>query len=132
MILRIVRFFIFAVVLLAPAYAFAEPPRFIPGLEDVPMLSDASILPDQGFAFDAPSTRVVEVYLATKIPERDIYDFYARTLPELGWQPYTRQTYVREDERLTILIDYTDAVINERVVRFLLSPHTAPERNTSS
>ena len=105
-------------VLVAPARAQEA---FVAGVEDIPLMAGLSEVPQLTLIFDAPSGRVVEAYAEGRVERASVSRFYARTLPELGWQSLGGDRFRREGESL--VIDFPGAQPNLRlVVRFFLSP----------
>jgi len=103
----------------APAEPAAEAPTvFIDGFEDVPLMPGLTVVEDAGVAFDSPSGRIVEAVAEGKVAAHDVLDFYARTLPQMGWTG-SGTSYRREDEvlRLEVTIEGGEVTVN-----FLLSP----------
>ncbi len=103
---------------LAPALAQA---RFVSGTEDLPLMTGLAEVEDGGMVFDTPAGRLVEARAEGAIAASAVREFYAQTLPQLGWHPLESGDYVREGEILTI--DITEG--NGRLaVRFALTPQS--------
>src|ERR1700679_3441774 len=84
--------------LLAPLPAFAA--DFVPGTEDVPVMKGLKQVTDSAMVFDKPQGRIVEAQFHGKLKRHQIEDFYAVTLPQLGWKPSATDSWQREDETL--------------------------------
>jgi hypothetical protein len=107
-----------ALVLAAPAWAGG---MFVAGVEDIPLMAGLTEAPQLTLVFDAPSGRVVEAYAEGRVDRQTVSAYYARTLPELGWQHVGTDRFRREGESL--VIDYPGGQTAIRlVVRFFLSP----------
>ena len=75
---------------------------------------------DRNVVFDAPSGRIVEAYAEGGVARDAVRNFYARTLPQLGWRQ-RGDLYVRDGE--TLRLEFPDARPGGgTVVRFFLSP----------
>ncbi len=127
---------VFILFLMFPVLALAQvggKGDFIPNLEDVPRMPTMEVIHDQGFVFDAPAARVVEVYTLVLAADEEIAQFYDNSLIQLGWARSARNTYTRNDEKLTIIIeadgDSPDNSKSQKIVRFLLSP-AGPHQET--
>lgn len=83
-----------------PSAALAESPQQR-WAGDIPLMSGLEIEPELGFAFDAPSGRIVMIFASGGPQAADLHDFYAATLPSLGWQKQG-PVWLRQGESLTI------------------------------
>ena len=80
------------------------------------------LVEDEDVLFDAPGIgRIAETNAMGPVDAEDVYRFYHRSLPHLGWKSVNARTYVREHEQLRI-----DARANQKitVVRFTVKPTT--------
>ncbi|MBL8806922.1 MAG: hypothetical protein JNN22_08760 [Rhodospirillales bacterium] len=105
------------------AVALAGPVRaadaFVDGIEDLPLMAGLSSA-GEATVFDAAQGRVVES-LAEGAPTRAaVLDFYAATLPQLGWRADGVGRFAREGERL--VIEFPPGGAGRTLVRFFLSP----------
>lgn len=105
------------VVLLAMAATRAD--VFLSRLEDMPLAPGLSEDATAGLSFDSASGRIVEAYARGDLTEDQVLQFYADTLPQLGWTAEGARQYRRGGERLRL-----ELVRNGRVltVHYLLSP----------
>jgi len=92
---------------------------FLRAPADLPLAPGLVEVGDAGVAFDSPGGRVVEAYAAGDVAAATVRDFYARTLPQLGWQPAGDDAWRREGERLTLELIPGDGALT---VRFYLAP----------
>ncbi len=110
------------------AFSFAvraEKAEFVSGFEDLPLMPGLVEHDDTGVSFDTPGGRIIEAYAETsRLSEKDIFAFYAKTLPQLGWKPKTKsgtsgahERYGRDGEILDISVENGSPVI----VRFELT-----------
>ena len=98
----------------------AEPTRFAKVIEDLPLMPGLEPVEDEDVLFDAPgSGRIAETNAIGPVDIDEVYKFYQRSLPHLGWKSVNPRTYVREHEQLRI-----DARANQKitVVRFTVRP----------
>jgi hypothetical protein len=108
--------------------ALATPPASVPahaadafvvGMEDLPLMPGLVPVEGAGMAFDSPQGRIVEAYAKGRAARNEVLDFYARTLPQLGWQALDRSAYRREGEVLRFELYEEQGSLT---VRFFLSP----------
>jgi hypothetical protein len=113
------RHFLFSLILACLALpAFAA--DFLDALPDVPLMAGLiENTSDDDVDFDVPEGRIVEI-TATGQPSIDeVLAFYARTLPQLGWQQAGATTFRRDDETLTV---EAESAQHSTRVTFRLSP----------
>ncbi len=125
-----------ASLVVAPDRAWAEDnlvaadqaaPQFFETVTDLPVMEGLSELVDAATMFDTPGGRLVEVYAGGDVAERMIADFYAATLPQLGWAPSPaaggRMRFERDGESLIMefAAEQTDAD-GAWSVRFSIAP----------
>ncbi len=125
--LRRARAILFALILAGfPVFAMAaEGARaFVSGFEDLPLMPGLSQVADAATVFDTPSGRIVEAYANGRVAAEDIAAFYARTLPQLGWQRISAHRYRREGELLDLEI--RGGLGGPSSVRFYLAPDERP------
>lgn len=92
---------------------------FIEGSEDLPLAPMLTPVAEGAVVFDSPSGRIVEAIAYGSTSRNIVTDFYAKTLPELGWKSLDATHYHREGERLVIDFFGADGALN---VRFTLVP----------
>ena len=86
---------------------------------DVPIMSDLSIEPALGFAFDSPNGRIVMIFASSKANRADIIGFYNESLVAIGWVGGDGE-WRRGPETLLISEVSTSA---GRLWRLLVRPH---------
>ncbi|MBI3453654.1 MAG: hypothetical protein HY057_12665 [Rhodospirillales bacterium] len=100
---------------------------FVTGVEDMPLMPGLTQL-GGAIGFDAPSGRIVEVYAEGAVTRERVLEFYAATLPQLGWQAIRPGAFRREGEMLQIEFPPPDRAraasrqAGSLIVRFFLSP----------
>lgn len=95
--------------------------RFSTMIEDLPLPALLIEDTDNSVLFDKPSGRFVELEAFTQsMSALEIYTFYERSLPALGWQKIDTKNYQRDKENLKIHIEQKDKT--QRVI-FTLTPH---------
>jgi hypothetical protein len=95
-------------------------PRFTNVIEDLPLMPGLQLMEDEDVLFVTPhSGRIAETNAIGSVDIDDVYKFYRRSLPHLGWKVVDSRTYVREGEKLRI-----DAHANAKIttVRFTVKP----------
>ena len=92
---------------------------FVEGTEDVPLMPGLAMVEGAGTVFDSPQGRIVEAYARGTASRDVVLQFYALTLPQLGWKVLGPGVYRREGETLRLEI-YPEK--SETTVRFYLSP----------
>jgi len=104
---------------LAPAPFGAWADSFLAGTEDVPLMPGLALVAGSTLTFDKPEGRIVEAEAAGKVTRAAVHQFYAATLPQLGWKPAGAETWRRERETLTLEFQGRDG---DLTVGFTLSP----------
>ena len=103
--------------LLAPLPALAD--SFVAGTEDVPLMPGLAPVAGSALAFDKPQGRIVEAQASGKVTRAAVHQFYAATLPQLGWKPAGADAWRREGETLRLDFHGRDG---DLAVGFTLSP----------
>ena len=93
--------------------------EFVSGLEDLPLMPGLVEIDRGGVVFDKPGGRIVEAVAKGRMLADQVHDFYAGTLPQLGWRMLARGRFVREGERLSIR---TQKGVENLTVRFSIAP----------
>ncbi len=112
-------FLLIAIAVVPPGPAAAGEPRFVAGFEDLPLMPGLEQPEEGGVVFDTPAGRIVDVYAQGRVGRDAVLAFYARTLPQLGWNPEGGGVFRREGEVLRLEFSDGDGVLT---VRFSLSP----------
>jgi hypothetical protein len=103
--------------LLAPVMARAE--EFVPGTEDLPLMPGLAAIDGSSLVFDKPEGRIVEAQAKGAVARKSVRQFYATTLPQLGWSEAGSDRWRRESERLKLDYRGADGALT---VSFTLSP----------
>ena len=74
-------------------------------LKDIPLPKGFSIIDDQSSVYDTEAGRFVDVFARGQVEVDLVHQFYARTLPSLGWSAVTQHIFTREGEKLNITIE---------------------------
>lgn len=107
-------------VLALPGPVKAAAPGYLRYLPDVPLMDKMTELPDQALIFDKGEGRVIEsAVLAGALSEKEVLDFYNRSLPALGWKSAGPQRFLRNEDQLIVK---WEKVGDGAVVRFSVSP----------
>jgi hypothetical protein len=91
---------------------------FVPGTEDVPLMPGLIVQANSGVVFDKPQGRIVEAKARGRLKRAQVREFYAATLPSLGWSR-DGEVWRREGEVLAIVITGSDGDV---MVAFSLKP----------
>ena len=115
---------VLAAALVAVAVCLALPGRaaadaFVSAIDDLPLMAGLSEAPERTLTFESPAGRIVEAHATGRLSRRSVIDFYAATLPQLGWRQVAETFFRREGE--TLLIEVT-AVGGGLDVQFSLKP----------
>ncbi|WP_455373954.1 hypothetical protein [Limibacillus halophilus] len=100
----LIRLVLLLAFLAAPAWAQTA---FLQDLDDVPLPSGLVEDEAAGLSFDKPSGRIVEAEASGALPQGEVRDFYARTLPQLGWTAEGGDRFLRAGESLSL--SYSEA-----------------------
>ena len=107
--------------LLMPILACAEEPGYVGGFEALPLTAGLVEITGAGVIFDTPDGRIVERYASGTVAAATVADFYAMTLPALGWHQLAPLVFARDDEVLSVTV-YPPDTDNRLTVRFSLAP----------
>lgn len=92
--------------------------RFVSVIDDLPLMAGLNEI-GEGVTFSSPNGRIAEVLSEGALSRQAVLDFYARTLPQLGWARVAETRFVREGETLSLNIEKTKTGVQ---VRFALAP----------
>ena len=84
--------------LLCATAAYAQ--TFIPYLPDIPLPENAESEPV--LDFDTEDTHLSQVMIYAPTSADSVQQFYAETLPQLGWQSAGSNRFVRDADTLTL------------------------------
>jgi hypothetical protein len=76
---------------------------FFKVVNDLPLMEGLRDVPDAALLYDKPEGRIVELLARGQVSENKVREFYARTLPQLGWKRRS-DVFVREGEVLSLKI----------------------------
>ena len=108
-----------AVFALAVAEAGRSEERFFVGIPDLPVMPGLSAVEGAGVVFVKPEGRIVTVVAEGSVARRAVLDYYAATLPQLGWTETGPGRFRREGESLRLEFAGRSAGL---AVTFALSP----------
>ena len=108
---------------LAIAFSGALPVRaadvFVSGFEDLPLMTGLTQVVGNSILFDTPQGSIVQASAVGTVSQSSLMQFYAETLPQLGWAQVEDTEFQREGE--TLKVEFTE--LNQRLeVRFLVEP----------
>lgn len=110
---------ILAGVTLCSSMVLAEQ-RYVNGIEDLPVPEGFVEQKDHTLIYDTLSGQVIEALYEGQSTLKDIKNYYADTLPELGWKKVAMSLYEREDEQLQLKLSREDG--NRVAISFTLRP----------
>jgi hypothetical protein len=93
--------------LLCAAPVRAEPDSgdttgFVTTIDDLPLMPGLETVADKDVLFETPTGRIAETTATGAMAASDVYKFYGRSLPQLGWQKVDQSTWHRAGEQLHI------------------------------
>ncbi len=95
---------------------------FVQGSEDIPLLVEMEKMFDEGLGFDSPAGSIMSSSYETKISLERVRNFYAKTLPQMGWKlvkkDEKKSVFKRENEKLEIEFAIQN---NKNVAKFFIS-----------
>jgi len=93
---------------------------FLSIAEDVPLMPGLAENADAAAVFDKPSGRIASTEAKGAVTANAVRQFYAATLPQLGWTRQNSEEFRREKEQLRLGFAGRDGALT---VRFELAPH---------
>ncbi len=93
---------------------------FLSIAEDVPLMPGLAENADAAAVFDKPSGRIASTEAKGAVTAHAVRQFYAATLPQLGWARQNNEQYRRDKEQLRLGFVGRDGALT---VRFELAPH---------
>ncbi len=95
---------------------------FVQGSEDIPLLLAMEKMFDEGLGFDSSAGSIMSSSYETKISLEKVRNFYAKTLPQMGWKlakkDKKKSVFKRENDKLEIEFGVQN---NKNVVKFFIS-----------
>ena len=105
-----------------PSMAQSQAPAFFSVIDDLPLMPGLREDVDGALSFDTANGRIAETTASGLVKAGTVIDYYARTLPQLGWKFETLFHYMREGEALNIEVEKSKAESTRVLVHFRLSP----------
>jgi len=107
---KFLRPFLVALAVSMPALSFPagaeDAPRFVSVIDDLPLMSGL-VEAGEGVEFATPQGRIAETTaqatMEGAMSKKAVLDFYAQTLPQLGWTRAGEARFVREGETLDLV-----------------------------
>ena len=105
-----------------PSLVQSQSTTFLSVINDLPLMPGLSEDVEGALSFDMANGRIAETAATGSVKAGVVIDYYARTLPQLGWKLKTLVRYIREDE--VLIIDVAKIIGNgaQVIVYFRLSP----------
>lgn len=79
--------------------------QFVKALDDVPLMPGLKPVNEDDMLFAARGRRIAEATAQGFVDVDEVYYFYERSLPELGWKKITPRLYTRSKDTLSIDAD---------------------------
>ncbi len=106
---------------------------FVSGIEDLPLMPGLEEDSEGRMVFDTAAGRIVEAFASGAVSRAQVLEFYAATLPQLGWRRKGETAFGREDEILVLEFSGSKAGPAPALsVRFALSPAKAGGNSTGT
>lgn len=93
---------------------------FLSVIDDVPLMAGLAERRERALVFDKPEGRIVETVAEGRLTRAQVLNFYAATLPQLGWAVRGDGRFLREGEELAL--SFAAGPSGTLSVRFALSP----------
>ena len=93
--------------------------RFFSVIDDLPIMASLAEIPGSAIVYSKPQGRIVEVAARGAVTRDAVLEFYANTLPQLGWHQDSDGAWFREKEQLTLSFQNG---AGELMVQFSLAP----------
>ena len=107
----------------APAIGHAQDAtHFLAAIEDLPLMPGLTEDANAGVNFDSPAGRIAEAIAFGNVSARQVLDFYAAALPQLGWRQDGDAEFSREREILKLEFPEPPKAGLPLTVRFALKP----------
>lgn len=107
-----------AAAMLAATPAMAAEGGFLSEYEDLP-LAPGLAQAGGGLVFETPVGRIVEGFAEGEVTRAQVLDFYADTLPQLGWERTGEAAFRREGEDLRLEFSREQGRL---IVHFVVTP----------
>lgn len=89
-----------ALILIIASTGFANSSEFIEGLEDIPIIDNFTQVESENVSFGNEESRLIETYISSKKATfNEVRQFYAKTLPQMGWKVLKNNSEVISFER---------------------------------
>ncbi|MFK7839782.1 MAG: hypothetical protein AB8B83_05570 [Bdellovibrionales bacterium] len=116
--------FIFLIVILFFSFD-VRAQSFFSTLPDIPLMDGLEEINDQAFVFDKPQGRILVgmASIDSKISDSQAEHYYARVLPQFGWQKMGDKLYARQNEMLTLeFVEYDLQNRFEKALKITVTP----------
>ena len=92
-------------------------------MQDIPVMPGLTPVEEESYVFDKPEGRILsQSALTTSRDEKEVFAYYAKALPPLGWTRKTTRIFVRDKERLKITAQKSEENKNALKIHFFLEP----------
>jgi hypothetical protein len=95
--------------------------RFTKVIDDLPLMPGLTPQEDEDVLFVAGPGRIAQTTASGPVDIDEVYNFYAKSLPQLGWKKIDARTYERDNERLKLDVSGVNPAATT-IVRFSVEP----------
>ncbi len=95
--------------------------QFAKVIDDLPLMPGLTPQDDKDVLFTSGDARIAQTTVTGSVNIEDVYQFYHKSLPQLGWKYVNERTYERDNEKLRIDVKGSDTLATT-VVRFSVEP----------
>lgn len=106
-------------------HAAEDLPRFFSSIPDLPIMEGLEENEDEAVIFEKSEGRIVTQYAEVtghNMTRAEIFGFYTKTLPHLGWKQAGDGKFLRENERLIMTIEKNQQGGAGYSVKFIVEP----------
>lgn len=102
-------------------------PQFAKVIDDLPLMPGLKVQEDKDVLFIVGPKRIAQTTATGMVDVDDVYTYYEKSLPQLGWRKLSARLYERGSERLRLNVSGANAQ-GLTIVRFAVEPVTVKGR----
>ncbi len=78
---------------------------YLPGTEDVPLMAGLTVDKTDNLDFDTPAGQIAVMEVTSRsLAAEQVFDYYRKTLPSLGWVEQQTGVFMRDNDTLTLMV----------------------------
>ncbi len=78
---------------------------YLPGTEDVPLMTGLTVDKTDNLDFDTPAGQIAVLEVtARQLTAEQVFDYYRKILPALGWSEQKTGVFTRDNDSLTLVV----------------------------